>query len=42
MDSQRYGREPRPKLDDGWIKQYNTRWIGPRPLRKSAKLTKAK
>jgi len=42
MDSQRYGREPRPKLDDGWIQQYNTRWIGPRPLRKSAKLTKAK
>ena len=42
MDSQRYGREPRPKLDDGWIKQYNTRWIGPRPLRKSAKLIKAK
>ncbi len=42
MDSQRYGREPRPKLDDGWIKQYNTRWIGSRPLRKSAKLTKAK
>ncbi|GIT13108.1 MAG: hypothetical protein CM1200mP34_5140 [Verrucomicrobiales bacterium] len=31
MDSQRYGREPRPKLDDGWIKQYNTRWIGPPP-----------
>ena len=39
MDGQRYGREPRPRLDDGWIKKYNTRWIGPRPLRKQAKLT---
>jgi hypothetical protein len=42
MDSQRYGREPRPNLDDDWIRQYNTRWIGPRPLRKSLKLTQAK
>jgi hypothetical protein len=42
MNAQRYGREPRPKLDDGWIKKYNTRWVGPRPLRKQAKLTQTK
>ena len=30
MNHQIYGREPRPKLDDAWIKKYNTRWIGPR------------
>jgi hypothetical protein len=42
MDAQRYGREPRPKLDDGWIKKYNTRWIGPRPLHKLNKLTTSK
>ena len=42
MDAQRYGREPRPKLDDGWIKKYNTRWIGPRPLRQLNKLTRSK
>ncbi len=42
MDAQRYGREPRPKLDDGWIKKYNTRWIGPRPLHKLNKLTISK
>ncbi|MDP6914879.1 MAG: FG-GAP-like repeat-containing protein [Verrucomicrobiota bacterium] len=42
MDAQRYGREPRPKLDDGWIKKYNTRWIGPRPLNKLNKLTISK
>ena len=42
MDTQRYGREPRPQLDDGWINKYNTRWIGPRPLRKPAILTQVK
>ena len=42
MDAQRYGREPRPKLDDGWIKKYNTRWVGPRPLHKPNKLTISK
>jgi hypothetical protein len=42
MDPQRYGREPRPKLDDAWIKKYNTRWIGPRPLNKLNKLTISK
>lgn len=42
MDPQRYGREPRPKLDDAWIKKYNTRWIGPRPLHKLNKLTISK
>ncbi|MEE2947175.1 MAG: FG-GAP-like repeat-containing protein, partial [Verrucomicrobiota bacterium] len=42
MNSQRYGHESRPKLDDDWVREYNTRWIGPRPLRKSAKLTQTK
>ena len=42
MNAQRYGRESRPRLDDAWIKQYNTRWIGSRPLRKQAELTQVK
>ncbi|MDP7584701.1 MAG: hypothetical protein QF920_02755, partial [Verrucomicrobiota bacterium] len=42
MDAQRYGRESRPRLDDAWIKKYNTRWIGPRPLNKLDKLTRSK
>lgn len=30
MDDQAYGREPRPaRLDDAWIKEYNTRWVDP-------------
>ena len=29
MDDQRYGRQPRPPLDDSWIERYNTRWVGP-------------
>jgi len=30
MDDQAYGKEPRPaRLDDTWIKQFNTRWVGP-------------
>jgi len=30
MDDQAYGHEPRPsRLDDSWIKRYNTRWVGP-------------
>ena len=30
MDDQAYGREQRPaNLDDSWIKEYNTRWVGP-------------
>ena len=30
MDDQAYGHEPRPSgLDDAWIKEYNTRWVGP-------------
>jgi hypothetical protein len=30
MDDQAYGHEPRPgRIDDSWIKAYNTRWIGP-------------
>ena len=42
MDAQLYGRESRPRLNDGWIKKYNTRWVGPRPLRKKAKFTQVK
>ncbi len=42
MDAQRYGHESRPRLDDAWIKQYNTRWIGSRPLCKQAELTQVK
>ena len=30
MDDQSYGHEPRPgRIDDSWIKDYNTRWVGP-------------
>jgi tetratricopeptide (TPR) repeat protein len=30
MDDQAYGHEPRPgRIDDSWIKAYNTRWIDP-------------
>ena len=37
MDDQAYGRQPRPALlDDGWIKEYNTRWIGPVVLSRRA------
>ena len=42
MNHQIYGREPRPKLDDAWIKKYNTRWIWPRTFRKLNKLTQTK
>ena len=30
MNDQAYGHEPRPSHDgDSWIKEYNTRWVGP-------------
>jgi hypothetical protein len=30
MDDQAYGREPRPaRVDDAWMKAYDTRWEGP-------------
>jgi cytochrome c-type biogenesis protein CcmH/NrfG len=30
MDDQAYGHEPRPgRIDDSWIKAYNTRWVDP-------------
>jgi len=30
MDDQAYGSEQRPsRIDDSWIKGYNTRWVGP-------------
>jgi hypothetical protein len=35
MEDQRYGKEIRPALEgDGWIKRYNTRWVGPYTLTK--------
>jgi Flp pilus assembly protein TadD len=39
MDEQLYGQQPRPVIDgDGWIENYNTRWVGlltlNRPLKK--------
>jgi hypothetical protein len=37
MDDQAYGRQPRPALlDDIWIGEYNTRWIGPVVLSRRA------
>ncbi len=42
MNYQVYGSELRPKLNDDWIKKYNTRWIGPRTFQKIRKLTKTK
>ena len=42
MNYQVYGRELRPKLDDTWIRKYNTRWVGPRTFRKLNKLTQSK
>ena len=40
MNYQIYGREPRPKLNDAWIKKYNTRWIGPRTYKKINRITR--
>jgi Flp pilus assembly protein TadD len=35
MDDQLYGRQARPPLgNDGWMKKYNTRWVGPHTLTK--------
>jgi Flp pilus assembly protein TadD len=35
MDDQLYGRQPRADFsDDDWIKNYNTRWVGPYTLRR--------
>lgn len=35
MDDQRYGQQPRPAFqNDGWMKRYNTRWVGPYTLTK--------
>jgi tetratricopeptide (TPR) repeat protein len=35
MDDQAYDRQERPtSLNDGWIKTYNTRWVGPMVLSK--------
>lgn len=39
MDDQAYGKEPRPsRLDDAWIKEYNTRWVGPTVVNPGGKL----
>src|SRR5947207_2748117 len=36
MDDQLYGRQQRPVTDgDGWIRKYNTRWVGPLALRRA-------
>jgi Tfp pilus assembly protein PilF len=36
LDDQLYGQQPRPAFDnDGWIRRYNTRWVGPLALRRS-------
>ena len=40
MNYQKYGYESRPKLDDAWIKKYNTRWIGPRTHKRNRRITK--
>ena len=33
MDSSRYGQQARPsEVNSDWIKQFNTRWVGPRTL----------
>jgi hypothetical protein len=38
MDDQKYGREPRPAFaNDAWILKYNTRWVGPLTLTRSAR-----
>jgi tetratricopeptide (TPR) repeat protein len=38
MDSQLYGRQPRPPFsNDGWMRKYNTRWVGPRTLTSRAR-----
>jgi len=35
LDDQLYGRQPRPKMDNaGWIRQFNTRWVGPLALQR--------
>ena len=36
MDDQLYGRQQRPVIDgDGWMKKYNTRWVGPLTLKRT-------
>ena len=36
MDHQLYGEQPRPAFaNDGWMKKYNTRWVGPYTLSRS-------
>ncbi len=33
LDSQRYGHEPRPsRINDDWVRRWNTRWVGPRTV----------
>lgn len=37
MSDQQYGWEPRPAhLDEAWIGKYNTRWVAPETLKRSA------
>ena len=38
MEDQLYGRQPRPPFsNDGLMKKYNTRWVGPHTLTKRAR-----
>ncbi len=38
MDDQAYGRQARPAFpNDGWMRQYNTRWVGQRILQRAAR-----
>jgi tetratricopeptide (TPR) repeat protein len=38
MEDQLYGRQPRPTFsNDGWMKKYNTRWVGPHTLTKGGR-----
>jgi thioredoxin-like negative regulator of GroEL len=42
MDDQAYGHESRPgRIDDAWIKAYNTRWVGPVVVSPGGKLRQA-
>ena len=38
LDDQRYGQEARPPLaNDGWMKKFNTRWVGPHTLTRTSR-----
>ena len=38
LDDQRYGHDARPPLaNDGWMKKFNTRWVGPHTLTRTSR-----